>query len=211
MCSVEDVEKRLGIALRKLENCVEYLALALSRDGADNPSMLAREKCYSRYGRTLSYLSMLSEFIKILGARASDEKIECYFSLNSLSIWIGGSELRIEEPSSVESHVFVKIQSLSRKGLEIIDMITEAALKTRESLIKVGLLYVLFTLNFESIERGLVTLIRSYGFLDTKYHNEILKNLDPALIGYTIYDLVRVVDLRTGSLIGTDDKKDEKQ
>ncbi len=52
-CSARDVEERLCIALKKLENCVEYLALAFSRDGFDNPSMRARESCYSSYGKPL--------------------------------------------------------------------------------------------------------------------------------------------------------------
>lgn len=51
-CRAKDIEERLGIVLRKLENCVEYLAL--SRDGVNNPFVSAREHCYSRYGKTLS-------------------------------------------------------------------------------------------------------------------------------------------------------------
>ncbi len=54
--------------------------------------------------------------------------------------------------------------------LEIIDMVTETALKSREPLTRSGVLCMLFAAYFENIERGIIALVRSYCFLDTKYY-----------------------------------------
>ena len=155
---------------------------------------------------------MLNELMKILGAKEHDQKIMYLFSLtglNSLEIEIDGTYFHIEEPLPLSNRILVKIRNLSKEGLGVIDMITDAALKSREHLIRSGVLYIYFLLNFEEVRGVAMALIRSYGFLDTRYCEKILKSLDHAGVDYAVYDLVRIVDLGTRSLVNIDTIKRE--